>query len=303
MGETGRRVAIGIAVAVGLVAVAAGAAWWAAWDDYEDHFSPDLELRPAADWTLVAVTFSPTTGLHEGDEVRIASDAFAPHEVVEVLPCPSEARSHFECDHEAGMRVAVDPSGHLEATYAVPRRLGAGTGDCATRIPGCLLLVGTVADRDRVGRAPLRYAPTDGPPASRIDLRRVGRLDGSLEHLGGDRVAVSAEGFLPGEPVLVAVCQTEVTTMLPPTEACALDGDDLTVRELTEVAGVGDRADDAGGARLTIEVPAAIRAYEEDEGNGLDPLVFRCDVEPSPCVVLLAAAADLRRSAVVPLAP
>lgn len=292
-----------LAVAGAVVLVASRFTW--------GGFDLDTDIGPG-DGTRsqrLDVAVEPRTGLADGQEVLVASEAFSRHQVVGVAVCLSEAdtesRGVEACDTASGQRFATDVDGRLAVTFPVPRviTVDGGAHDCAEREGRCVVVAADASSFDRSGGQPVSFAPdlpavdlVAGPERPRTDL-----LPGSLDPPGpvavGDTLTVTTSGFVPGEPLLVAVCDTTFLTD-DPWEACAPAGptDMSTATEALmghSVEGIDLRAGPDG------TVSAEVVAPEQVEGLGSPT---SCRGGTPVCAVVVAAAADTRRSAYLPFA-
>jgi hypothetical protein len=269
----------------------------------------DLDLDPGAGdpgpgtaSQRVGVLVAPTEGLTDEATVRVASDAFGPSSVVGVAVCLSEADTDDAgveaCDEVQGERFATDAAGVLDASYQVPRRIRVGdeVHDCGDRPGRCVLVAADANDYDRSGGQPLAFA--DGgvvrePPATRPMTRNLPatRSPGGAVAEGSE-VSVRAEGFQPNEPVLLAWCREDFVVDGP--GACEPVDDDAALTALlgrTVPSGLA-RADGDGVVIATFEARGRL-----DPVLG-DPLA--CGGAAGNCTMVVAAAADTARSAVVP---
>ena len=271
----------------------------------------------------VPVAVSPRAGLHAGSTVTVESDAFAPGTSVGVAVCLREAdterRGVKACDEVQGTRYAVDRRGRLHATYPVPRtiRVGGVVEDCATKPGRCLLVAADANDYDNSGGQPLTFAgdetvpapPPAGPRPQTDHLKAQALPAGPVA--GGTVLTVVASGFQPGEPVLVARC-TDQFAMVGPATCEPLDFSNafgaLAMREMP----TSPVADSHG--TVTIEVPAQ-RTIDTSLASELAGTVgtqattttsarpdgrFDCRTAAGRCSIVIAAAADTKRSAILP---
>lgn len=266
----------------------------------------------------LGVLVAPATGLTDGDVVTVASDAFAPNTIVGVAVCRAEAvRLGVEaCDEAQGARFATDGEGRLAATYAVPRviAIDGDVHDCASSAGSCVLVAADANDYDRSGGQPLSFdASAPAPLLERPGERpQTDRLPATAAPAGpvapGTAVVLEASGFQPGEPVLAAWC-TEQFADEGPSECEPLDSSAafaaVAFRSLSGIE-PGDLHADADG-RVRAEVPAratiapAIAVTGGDTGRPVRPDGrVDCRTAPGACWFVLAAAADTKRSAVVP---
>lgn len=293
--------------------------------------SCDLDLGSPGDGTESArlpVTVSPRTDLADDAEVRVTSDAFEPEDIVGVAVCLRKADTQDAgveaCDEVQGARFATDAQGRLDATYRVPRviTVGGRAYDCAAKAERCLVVAADASDYDRSGGQAITYRT--GLPAA--DLRTVGArpvsdrlpigadpaVDGPVA--SGSELQVLATGFQPGEPVLVAYCtdQVERDGMI---DACEpLDASAVVTALLGgTVEGVADRANDDGAVSVTLEARSVVSPTTKVDASGSSgttavpggtvPLIdgqARCTQAGGGCTIVIAAAADTKRSAILP---
>lgn len=311
-------------------AVVAGAILAAAAISQLDGCDIDFRSGPGkgTDSARLAVDVSPTTGLHEGDLVTVRSTAFRPKVAVGVAVCLSEAdterRGVDACDEVQGARYATDASGHLAATYRVPRqiRVGGRTYDCAARAERCLVVAADADDFDRSGGQAITFAadladPVGAPPRTRAetDLLPIEATPSGAQP-AGTSVQVRATGFQPGEPVLVARCTAAFPTEGPP--ACdPLDGSTALPAVLFHDMPDAPVADANGTVALDVVLPATIHPLGNpfaSSGSTTSATStttstttarpdgrIDCRARAGACSIVIAAAADTKRSAVLPI--
>jgi hypothetical protein len=323
---------------------------------------PSCDVRFSSNETIGGGTRSahlpiqvrPATDLVGGGTVIVTSDAFAPLHVVAIAVCLRSAdteRAGVEhCDRIQGARYATDAKGHLAVAYRVPRsiRVGGEVHDCAASPGACLLAVGDVLDLDRSGGRGLAYRHVEGAdpvpvPTDRsdtdllpvLDAPGAGTRDGSVHRL-------TASGFQPGEPLLLARCHRSVITEGPVGRCEPLDRSAaLDAFANATVAGDGPHADERGRFSADLLAASWIVPFPSGPADPNDPLgppgpplsgaeaetviqAFRaadevdrhlptrrsgatppsdavdCTPEPGTCVFVIAAAADSKRSAILP---
>jgi hypothetical protein len=274
---------------------------------------------PGRDSQRLPVQVEPTTELADGTVVRVTSDAFDPLEIVGVTVCLQEAdtarRGVDACDAVQGARYAVGPDGTIDATYPVPRviTIGGQAYDCAEAADRCLLVAASANDYDRSGGQPITFArdlpnaelrPTVVRPQT-DRLAVVAVPAGPV--VGGTTIDLAASGFQPGEPLLVAWC-TEAFEVDGPRSCDPMDGMDafgaIALRTLSDAL---PTADDEGRFRIEIEARSVISppflgagTGAEEPGGGAAAEPVDCRATPGRCAVVIAAAADTKRSAVLP---
>lgn len=273
----------------------------------------DFELGPGdgKDSERLAVDVTPRTGLTDGGLVRVTSGAFSAGSVIGLTVClrdaDTERRGADACDSSVGSRFAVPPDGHLDATFTVARviTIGGIAHDCAA-VP-CLVVAANVTDYNRSGGQEIQFAPglppadlTNTDERARTDLLPIsGEPAGAVTP--GTTLSVTATGLVPGEPVLVALCTSDFLRV-DPWEACTTD--DISTATMAMLAGeVGDvdeRAGPDGSFTTQVTVPRSVKPIG-DFSAGPSPTAAACTAAPGECAVVIAAAADTKRSAYLPL--
>jgi len=313
---------IGLAgVAIALVVAAAAFGGFVSGCDIGEIGSPGA----GTDTDDLAVTVTPATHLRAGTAVTVTSDAFAASTIVGVAVCLDEtttkARGVAACDEVQGARFAVAPSGHLTATYAVPRviNVGGAVHDCATRAGACVLVAADANDYDHSGGQAISFDATQprppDPPVQRAesDHLPIGATpDGAIT--AGTTLTIIAGGFQPGEPLLLARCTDELDEVGPLVACEPLDPyAAMTAVMLRAVPADAPIADAKGNVTVEVDatawiVPAngTIPSTEPDGTDGLDHTgpapsgSVDCAARPGRCSIVIAAAADTKRSAVLP---
>jgi hypothetical protein len=291
----------------------------------------DLDVASPGDGTESArlpVEVTPRTDLVDGATVRVTSRSFDPLDVVGVAVCLRKADTQDAgvdaCDEVQGARYATDAQGRLDATYAVPRviTVGGRAYDCAATAERCLVVAADAGDYDRSGGQAITFRRglpaadlrTAGPrPVSdRLPIGAEPALDRPVE--AGTELQVLATGFQPGEPVLVAYCtdQVERDGMI---DACEPQDASAVVTALLgrSVEGLSERANDDGAVVVTLEARGVVSPTVEVDASGSSttaagpgatvPLLdgqSRCTEAGGGCTIVVAAAADTKRSAILP---
>lgn len=184
---------------------------------------PDFDagvLRPLGphdgkDSVQLPVTADPTTGLHDGDEVSVASPGFEPGERVGIVQCAREAggdspqtRGGVDGCYVGGVQYAdADADGRAAGSIKVRRVLTTpltGTVDCAAEANRCLVAMGALNDYDRSGGHGIEFA-ADGEP---IELPTV-TVTPSEDLADGDVVHVVADGLVPDAFMQIEVCSSD----------------------------------------------------------------------------------------------
>jgi hypothetical protein len=253
------------------------------------------------------VDVSPREGLDAGTVVTVTSDAFDAQDVVGVAVCLREADLDAEgvdaCDTTSGYRYATDRDGHLRASFPVPRviTVGGKAYDCARTASHCIVVAADASDFDRSGGQTIAFradlAPVDAVasgarPASDL-LPVAGKPGGPVA--AGTPIEVSAMGFQPGEPLLIARCAGFPDH--PAFDAC--QPLDSTVALGAIMGRTVERVPDVAKADGTFTTHVtATRTVEPYRGPTTGAV--QCTSAAARCSIVVAAAADTRRSAVLP---
>lgn len=253
------------------------------------------------------ITVAPATELRDGAVVRVTSREFDADSVVGVTVCLREAIAKNEgvdaCDRTSGARYATDGESRLDATFAVPRviTVGGKAHDCAATPAPCMVVAAAASNFDESGGQPIRFHP--GLPAVPLIPKnaRAGsdRLPIVAVPIGpvapGTLLNVTARGFQPGEPLLVARCAGFPAA--PPERSC----EPLELNDALQALLFGNlqgaHAHAAADGTFTTTVPAAATVSAMS-----DSAATSCRREPGGCTIVIAAAADVKRSAVLPYA-
>lgn len=294
----------GVAVLVlGVVSLGAVALWLGSWNGWS--FSIRSSPGDGTRSERLAVSVEPAVDLTPGAVVTVTSDAFEPHQVVGVAVCLERADTLSAgvdaCDEVSGARFAVSATGHLAATFAVPRVITvAGVAhDCAAAGVSCLVVAADASDYDKSGGRPVTFRTDLGPPdlvpvTRRAPSLRLPTLPASVDGAAPDAVVqVTASGFQPGEPVVLARCAG-----FPAAEAlqaCDPVDDEAAGALITRnTRRVTRHADDTGTASFSFTVIAQVTPPLNDDAP------VSCTSPAAACSLVIAAAADTQRSAVVP---
>lgn len=251
------------------------------------------------------ITVAPATGLRDGTVVTVTSHAFGPDIVVGVAVCLREADTKSQgvdaCDKISGARYATDAHGALHATFPLPRviTVAGRAHDCATVTARCVLVAADASDFDTSGGQPIVFRA--GLPGVALTPHFVRSGSDHLPVTGtphgplraNTRVRVTASGFQPGEPLLVARCvgapgDSPERNCQPLNEGAAIGA--VMFHVLT---GLALHARPDGTFTVAVAAAPVVRPY-----TGAGPT--DCSSVPDACTIVVAAAADTKRSAVLP---
>jgi len=270
--------------------------------------STGLETGPDGPGTGTAslrlpVDVTPRSDLQPGQLVRVTSSAFEARTIVAITQClpaaDTESAGTGACDLDGGSRYAVGDDGNLDITVAARRMITVDreAHDCAA-VPGrCLVVAAAADDHDRSGGRRIGFAEdlppivaTPAPPRPQSLHLAVSATPVS-PHRDGQDVTIRAEGFVPGEPILLAWCTDDFEADGP--YACEPEDLDQAVGALLgrTVDGIDGRAGDDGTVEVVLPARARITPF-----GGEGPVTCTA---ARPCWFAVAAAADTQRSALV----
>lgn len=281
------------------------------------------------------VEVTPTTGLADGTVVRLTSDVFGPNAIVGVAVClrsaDTERRGVEACAEDQGARYPTTNAGVFDASYPVPRviTVGGKAYDCAAKAKRCIVVAASADDYDHSGGQPITFAaglpaadltPVNGRAVS--DHLPIGSQPAAGESpiAAGTDLRVLASGFQPNEPLLIAYCTNDLEDdgMV---DACDPENinDAISAVMARSVEGIDVRADASGA--FTTTLPARSRVTPFDSGADEEPGApdttttgagskrttttlpkgaVSCTEATGGCSIVIAAAADTKRSAVLP---
>lgn len=157
------------------------------------------------------VTAEPSTGLLDGQAVRVTGSGFPPGESVGVVMCAREAgrehgaRGAEACDIGRYASGSAGPDGVAVVTFHVQRTLllDGEEIDCASEPGRCIIGMGLISDYDRSGGFAVEFDPSAPlAPAPTVEL---GRTAGIVD---GETVPVRATGLHPGSVLFAQLCET-----------------------------------------------------------------------------------------------
>ena len=212
--------------------------------------------------------------------------------------------------------------------------------DCAEAPDRCLIVAASAGDYDQSGGQPIsfrtdlppitRRPPTTRPETDRLPIGASPALtDAAIP--AGRELDLLATGFQPGEPLLVAYCTPEIDEV-GMANACEPQNvsDAFHAIALRSVSGVILRANADGAVTTTVEAHSTVTPFGDDLGEALSKYgsassttrpptattttrpgatttvprlgegEVRCTRAAGGCSIVIAAAADTKRSAVLP---
>lgn len=302
---TGLTGCLGIGAVVAIVIVGFSALLLRACADLDLNIGPDPGDGTSSARLPVVVT--PRTKLQPDQVVRVRSEAFTADSIVGIAQCLPEADTDeagvAACDVDGGSRFAVGPDGTLDVPFPIRRviTVGGEAHDCSAITGGCLVVAADATDFNRSGGQRVTFATGLGPVVPVADVGRAVTLrlpvtiDPAPPYRADQKVSLRAEGFVPGEPLLLAWC-TEEFDRIGPVGACEPE-------HMTEAfAALGS----SSVASLTRHADAeGVAAVDTTAKGGVQPFNYMTDSPPvrctsaTPCRIVIAAPADPQRSAVV----
>jgi hypothetical protein len=253
----------------------------------------------------LAVAVAPAEKLDDGSPVFVTSSAFRPNELVGVAVCLAADidRGIDACDTVSSTRYFTDSDGRLAVRFAVPRVITVGKDayDCADVPERCLVVAAAEEDRNRSGGVAVSFREalprvvltpeTKRPQTDRLPVTAA--PSGPLAPK--TRVTVTARGFQPGEPVVVGRCSNRFASKgITACEPVGSSGD-VVVLLTHEPDADTRRADENGNVVVEITLAAEVSEISSGSDTPVD-----CAERPGRCTIVVAAAADTRRSAVLP---
>ena len=250
----------------------------------------------------------------------------------------TQRRGVEACDENQGARYATDADGRLDATYPVPRviTVGGKPYDCARSPKRCIVVAADANDYDRSGGRTISFAP-DLPSPTLVAVTTRAASDhlpigsqppvdgpGARPVAAGTDLTVLASGFQPNEPLMVAYCRPDledegmIVACEPVDQSLA-----LTAIMTRSVDGAFPRADASGAFTTTLSarpevappgadlggVPSEPSSTTTEAGRpggtsasspDSEGERYACTTAEGGCVIVVAAAADTKRSALLP---
>lgn len=256
------------------------------------------------------VTVGPTTDLQDGTPVFVSTAGADPATPLEVTTCLADVASatlEERCHRGGGRSFAVALDGTFSAVAPVRRVItteAEGVLDCAERPGRCAVVVHEdpivtfQPEQRRSGAQPVTFA-AGLPPADLVaeDAEPLTHLQpGTITPEGplavGAEVTVTASGFVPGERLAVGLCSDASWEDGFESSCAALSSNRFDLFD--QATGPPVAADGDGAVTTTVTVPGGFESV-------LGRTWVDCREEPGRCAVVVAAEADLRRSAYLPL--
>lgn len=200
---------------------------------------------------MLPVAATPSSGLDDGQTVRVHGEGFQPDESLGVAMCAIEAsapehRGIDACDIAGYASITADPDGSVNLNFTVRRVINAGRIgriDCAKRPERCLVAVGAMGDYDRSGGMPVSFDESL-PPLSQPTFGAT-PASGLAD---GQEVTLRGSGYPANAPYSVRQCTDR--------GFCA----DLTVPGMSGSASSGTAEDSSDVSLPTMDASGSFSA-------------------------------------------
>jgi hypothetical protein len=132
------------------------------WPEAALNFDPDAPLRPP-----VSATVAPSTGLSDGQVVRVHGEHLSPREEGFAYLCgPGSGIPGTRCDLDRAVRGVPEPDGSIDLDLTVESRFTTPFGDevdCTTAVGGCDVVVawGFTGPPDRTTAVPVSFGSSE----------------------------------------------------------------------------------------------------------------------------------------------
>ncbi len=158
-----------------------------------------LTAAPASASTTVSVT--PSTGLHEGDQVAVTATGFTPSAALAIVECTSSFASQDDCDLSSAGFAQADQTGSVGPTpFTVYRQIFPTTDptgfDCAPS--NCVLVVANVNNLSEFAMAALTF-DTSGPLPPPLQITATVDPTGTFDHAGNITITGTVTCNIPAE--------------------------------------------------------------------------------------------------------
>jgi LPXTG-motif cell wall-anchored protein len=210
-----------------------------------------------------SITATPSTGLVDGQTVRIEGTGWQPYELLEIFECAGDSIDEMRCDPRNGFQFDADGSGHVRFDFPVDARIylgpeGTTEYDCRTEPAGCRIGVGLMLEHANSAFATLTFDPA--APLLPVVTATVDPATGLVD---GQTVSVHAANLTDFEAGWIFQCRT---------------GDGPRVCDHDRAVNLKPEPDGTLATELTVH--AAFRAPLGDAAD--------CLVAPGACSVVVS---------------
>ena len=153
--------------------------------------------------SVISITATPSTGLVDGQIVRIDGAGFAPYTHYEIFECAGDSVDEHRCDPRNAFEIDSDGTGHVRFDFAVDARIYLGPGgttsyDCRTAATGCRIGVGLMLEHANSAFATLHFDPGAPllPPVSETVTPATGLVDGQTVTVHGAHLSDREAGWV-----------------------------------------------------------------------------------------------------------
>jgi len=151
----------------------------------------------------ISITATPSTGLVDGQLVRIDGDGFAPYTHYEIFECAGDSVDEHRCDPRNAFELDSDGTGHVRFDFAIDARIylgpdGTTSYDCRTAATGCRIGVGLMLEHANSAFATLHFDPSAPllPPVSATVTPATGLVDGQTVTVHGAHLSDREAGWV-----------------------------------------------------------------------------------------------------------
>jgi LPXTG-motif cell wall-anchored protein len=151
----------------------------------------------------ISITATPSTGLVDGQLVRIDGGGFAPYAHYEIFECAGDSVDEHRCDPRNAFELDSDGTGHVRFDFAIDARIylgpdGTTSYDCRTAAAGCRIGVGLVLEHANSAFATLHFDPSAPllTPVSATVRPATGLVDGQTVTVHGSHLSDREAGWV-----------------------------------------------------------------------------------------------------------
>ena len=151
----------------------------------------------------ISITATPSTGLVDGQIVRIEGGGFAPYTHYEIFECAGDSVDEHRCDPRNAFELDSDGTGHVRFDFAIDARIylgpdGTTSYDCRTAAAGCRIGVGLMLEHANSAFAMLHFDPSALllPPVSATVTPATGLVDGQTVTVHGAHLSDREAGWV-----------------------------------------------------------------------------------------------------------
>ena len=170
--------------------------------------TPTTTVAPVHTATTPTLTVTPSTGLLQGQAVKLKGVGFTPLATIGFAQCQAGATTTAGCDLSTSGYQAADGTGAFTVpTFFVRRKIVTSTGtvNCVSGPGACQIGAANVANLSEGAISPISFDPTAVPPPPTLTVTPNSGL------LDGQPVTVAGQHFTPGAFIGFAPCRSGAT--------------------------------------------------------------------------------------------